>query len=286
MAIYRNVQMSFWTDTKVLEEFSADERLLYIFLLTSPKSNLAGCYEITPKQVNFYTGIKNAKAALDSLAAKNVIAYSEQTKEVLVINWSKYNWTNSEKFRKPLLNEIKAVKNKTFQAYLMSLFNGKDADFDTVSANEDTVSILSDTVSDNGGYRTDTTVTVTDTVSDTVSVNKNKGNQKDNKKTITIQDNNIYTEKPTGDPKTIPPKIEWVKEYCRIRRKQGNPEINPDQFFSFYESKGWMVGKNRMVNWQRAVQHWETEQKKRTPTYTEAILNRNSMVDQWLEESS
>lgn len=174
MAIYRNVQMSFWTDTKVLEEFSADERLLYIFLLTSPKSNLAGCYEITPKQVNFYTGIKNAKAVLDSLAAKNVIAYSEQTKEVLVVNWAKYNWTNSEKFRKPLLNEIKAVKNKTFQAYLMSLFNGEDVDYDTVSANKDTVS-------DNGGYRTDTTVSVTDPV--TVS---NVNTEKESKKT------NIY----------------------------------------------------------------------------------------------
>ena len=271
MAIYRNVQMSFWTDSKVIDDFTADDRFIYLYLLTNPHTNLCGCYEVSFKQISLETGLKEDKVQklIERMeTVLDVIRYNRDNKEILLLNWGKHNWTASEKFMKALNYEIERVKTISFREYLFAL------------------ATHSDTVSIPYPYGMDTTVTVTDTVSDTVSVNKNNGNQKENKKTITIQNNNIYTEKPTGDPKTIPPKIEWVKEYCRIRRKQGNPEINPDQFFLFYESKGWMVGKNRMVNWQRAVQHWETEQKKRTPTYTEAILNRNSMVDQWLEESS
>ena len=29
MATYRNIQMSFWTDSKILSEFSPEEKLMY-----------------------------------------------------------------------------------------------------------------------------------------------------------------------------------------------------------------------------------------------------------------
>lgn len=51
----------------------------------------------------------------------------------------------------------------------------------------------------------------------------------------------------------IPPKLEWIQEYCRER---GN-SVDPEKFFDFYESKGWMVGKNKMKDWQSSVRTWE-----------------------------
>lgn len=33
-------------------------------------------------------------------------------------------------------------------------------------------------------------------------------------------------------------------------------KINPVEFIDFYESKGWMIGKNRMKNWEAAVRRW------------------------------
>lgn len=50
-----------------------------------------------------------------------------------------------------------------------------------------------------------------------------------------------------------PPTIEEVREYCRSR----NNNIDPEQFCSFYESKGWMVGQNRMKDWKASVRTWE-----------------------------
>ena len=56
----------------------------------------------------------------------------------------------------------------------------------------------------------------------------------------------------------IPPKIEWVEEYC-AQRDNG---INPEQFINYYTSKEWRIGKNKMLNWKRAIMTWEQNQKR------------------------
>ena len=35
-----------------------------------------------------------------------------------------------------------------------------------------------------------------------------------------------------------------------------NLNLNPDHFFDFYESKDWMVGKNKMKDWKAAARNW------------------------------
>ena len=50
-----------------------------------------------------------------------------------------------------------------------------------------------------------------------------------------------------------PPTVNEVQEYCSER---GN-NIDPQTFIDFYESKGWMVGKNKMKDWKAAVRTWE-----------------------------
>ena len=51
----------------------------------------------------------------------------------------------------------------------------------------------------------------------------------------------------------IPPSADEVKAYC-IERGNG---VDAESFVSFYESKGWMVGKNKMKDWKAAVRTWE-----------------------------
>jgi len=52
-----------------------------------------------------------------------------------------------------------------------------------------------------------------------------------------------------------PPTLFEIKEYCKERKKG----VDPYKFFNFYESKGWMVGKNKMKKWKAAVHTWEKE---------------------------
>lgn len=155
MAVYRSVQTTFWTDTKITDGFTPEEKYLYLYLMTNPHTTLSGCYEVSLRQIAFDTGLstEKVKKGIESLQVKqNVIRYSSDNNELLLLNWHKYNWTTSEKFRKPLLSQINAIKTQEYKDYLMSCFNGIDR------------------VSVPNGYPMDTTVSVsvTDTVSDSV----------------------------------------------------------------------------------------------------------------------
>lgn len=51
----------------------------------------------------------------------------------------------------------------------------------------------------------------------------------------------------------IKPTVEEIKEYCDSRENG----IDANSFYDFYESKGWMIGKNKMKDWKSAVRTWE-----------------------------
>ena len=51
----------------------------------------------------------------------------------------------------------------------------------------------------------------------------------------------------------IKPSIEEIRKYCEERKNT----IDPLVFYDFYESKGWMVGKNKMKDWKACVRTWE-----------------------------
>lgn len=57
----------------------------------------------------------------------------------------------------------------------------------------------------------------------------------------------------------IKPTIEEIKNYCEEREN----EIDPERFFDFYESKGWLVGKTPMKDWKAAVRNWEQRNPKK-----------------------
>lgn len=126
MASYRNISMDFWTDSKVVDDFTPEDRYIYLYCMTNPHTNLCGCYEVSIKQIANETGYNNDSVErllkrLDS--AHNVIRYSAQTKELLILNWCRYNWSTSEKLNKPLLGEIRKVKNDRFREYLAARYN-------------------------------------------------------------------------------------------------------------------------------------------------------------------
>lgn len=79
-----------------------------------------------------------------------------------------------------------------------------------------------------------------------------KYNNKDNN-TINNKDNNKKKRKNFKKPT-----IKEIESYCNQRRNN----IDPEGFFYFYESKGWMVGSNKMKDWKAAVRTWEIKNKK------------------------
>ena len=65
---------------------------------------------------------------------------------------------------------------------------------------------------------------------------------------------------PTPDkPKKrfTPPTVDEVRAYCLER---GNT-IDPQKFVDYYETAGWMRGKNKIKDWKACVRTWEANQK-------------------------
>jgi len=101
----------------------------------------------------------------------------------------------------------------------------------------------------------------------------NKQNNKQNNKPITIeqQTDNIQItttkeskegkkEKNNNIKRFTPPTYEQVSTYCKERSNT----VDAERFYDFYESKGWMVGKNKMKDWKAAVRNWERSSKQET----------------------
>lgn len=67
--------------------------------------------------------------------------------------------------------------------------------------------------------------------------------------------------KNNNTPLFVPPTIEDVKTYCQER----NNGVDAERFVAYYQSNGWMVGRNKMKDWKAAVRTWEQKEKKDQP---------------------
>lgn len=82
------------------------------------------------------------------------------------------------------------------------------------------------------------------------------------------------------------PTLDEIRAYCEERQNN----IDPEQFYDFYASKGWKIGKSPMKDWKACVRTWEKRRKEeseeksttRSSPYIEAIHNRMDVADRWL----
>lgn len=158
VAIYRNIQLSFWTDNKVEDEFTPEDKYFYLYLMTNPQTNICGCYEVSYSQMTNQTGYN--KDTIDRLLARfqdvhKIIKWSKSNKEILLLNWYKYNWSKSPDVIKGVSKVAEHIKTKEFKKYVLNTL--KKVQNKTVS-----------------GQSIDTIET---SVSDSVSVNNNINNK-------------------------------------------------------------------------------------------------------------
>lgn len=101
---------------------------------------------------------------------------------------------------------------------------------------------------------------------------------------VSIGKVNIYSPDEQDDvkkstPKKFePPTVDEVKAYCQER----NNSIDAESFVDFYESKGWMVGKNKMKDWKACVRTWERSNGNNTAKKVDT--NETEEERKWREE--
>lgn len=56
----------------------------------------------------------------------------------------------------------------------------------------------------------------------------------------------------------LPPTLLEIQAYCSERKNK----VDSNKFLDFYESKGWMIGRNKMKSWKACVRTWEKNETK------------------------
>ena len=209
MAKNRYVNTHFWNDNYIID-LDPIEKLLFLYLLTNPMTDICGIYELPLKKISFETGVdkdmvfkifdrfeNDNKAKYDNgwIALKKFITHQK-----LNPNIEKGIWAGFQKAPGAL---VKWVLGKPLKA-----FESLDAALNYLNLNLNS---------------------------------NNNSNSNDKEKKVTFK-------KPT---------IDEINNFL----KELNSSEDAERIYYFYESKGWMVGKNKMKDWKASVRGWAKRSK-------------------------
>lgn len=100
---------------------------------------------------------------------------------------------------------------------------------------------------------------VNNTINTTSNITLNRGETSSPALDEEVGQEVVITEEPSKKPskRFTPPTLAELIEYCNLT----NAGIDPLGFWNFYESKGWMIGKNKMKSWTHAVGTWKSKER-------------------------
>lgn len=123
MAIKRIVSTEFWTDRKVVETFTPEDRFFMIYLLTNPHTTQLGIYQFVSKIAAFEIGYgqESITTLIDRFERiHDVVRFSNKTGEIAIKNYLKHSIVKGgTPVYDLLMKEAKAVKDKTLLAYVL-----------------------------------------------------------------------------------------------------------------------------------------------------------------------
>lgn len=96
MGRYTLVDNSIWGDDE-FDELNDSGKIMYLYLLTCPVGNISGFFKLPPKQIASDLGKPKEKILPQLKAQKKLWKYDEETRQVLIPNYLKYNKASNER---------------------------------------------------------------------------------------------------------------------------------------------------------------------------------------------
>jgi len=133
MAKYRQLHTEFWSDSFVLE-LTPEEKYFYLYLMTNTKTTQCGIYEISKKTIETDSGYnrETVEKLIKRFCDYKKILYCEDTRELMVINWIKYNVPNNLNTIKCVQREIDKIKHSEFVKILFNKCQSAGMDVDKI----------------------------------------------------------------------------------------------------------------------------------------------------------
>lgn len=259
MGIKRVVDVDFWTDEKVMDTFTPEDKLFFIYLLTNPHTTQLGIYAINPKYIYVELGysIDSVKVLLDRFENQyGIIKYSKKTQEIAVKNFLKHSIVKGgAPVRDCLIRELKAVKNKELINFVFAHIKQYE------NLNKTVRDIIEEYEELNGEivYCYDKRKNAVKENNDNVNDNENEN---ENEVSCNDSSNDSLPSQNVEEPKRkryerkrfVPPTLEEIQAYCLERKNN----VDAKKFYDYFTASGWYDSKgNKVKSWKQKVITWE-----------------------------
>ena len=114
----RLIDTELWNNEQIVEEFTCDDKYFWLYLLTSPHGSICGVMRYSPAIIGRDMGLH--KDTIENLVYRfennyKLIVVDKETKELLILNWYKWNWSTSGKLLQSVLNSKETIKSAFIQ---------------------------------------------------------------------------------------------------------------------------------------------------------------------------
>lgn len=114
----RLIDTELWNNEQIVEEFTCDDKYFWLYLLTSPHGSICGVMRYSPAIIGRDMGLH--KDTIENLVYRfennyKLIFVDKETKELLILNWYKWNWSTSGKLLQSVINSKETIKSAVIQ---------------------------------------------------------------------------------------------------------------------------------------------------------------------------
>lgn len=101
------IDSDMWGDT---DDLQSEDKLFYLYLLTNEQRNIAGYYKVNLKHIAIDLGISSVEAEERLKKKQKYWDYDEETKQVLIPKFTRYNIVKSKQQLAKLNAELSVLK--------------------------------------------------------------------------------------------------------------------------------------------------------------------------------
>lgn len=118
----RMVDTELWNNEDIIETFTAEDRYFWLYLLTNPHNSICGVMKASAVLIARDMGY--SKECVQNLLYRfenvhKAIYVDKETKELVILNWWKFNWTKSKDLLKTITKNIEKIQSKVIKKLLI-----------------------------------------------------------------------------------------------------------------------------------------------------------------------
>lgn len=127
----RLVDTELWNNEDIIENFTAEDKYFWLYLLTSPHNSICGVFKNKPALIARDMGLH--KDTIINLlyrfqSVHHLIYADSETDEIIILNWGKFNWTKSDDFMSAVRKHAETVQSSYIKCLLQDKIDEKMED--------------------------------------------------------------------------------------------------------------------------------------------------------------